>query len=95
MMENGELMRLREEIDGIDEQLLTLFAERMRLVGAISACKGAGGLPTRDEKREAEILSRVRDRAGEELADDAETLFRCLLALSRASQERLRRGADT
>ena len=94
MTVDGELERLRGEIDGIDEQILTLFAERMRLVGAIGACKGAGGLPTRDEKREAEILARVRDRAGAALADDAEALFTCLLALSRASQERLR-GADT
>ena len=92
---NGELMRLREEIADIDNQLLTLFAERMRLVGAISACKGAGGLPLRDEAREREIIARVRAKAGEELADDAEALFQCLLARSRACQVRLRGGADT
>lgn len=91
-MSNEELRRLRAEIDRVDGELLALFGERMRLVGEIGACKAERGLPLCDEGREAEILARVRERAGAERADAAEALFRCLLALSRDEQRRLRGG---
>ncbi len=86
-MENGELERLRGEIDRVDAELLRLFAARMALVDEIGAVKAERGLPVCDPRREAEILARVRERAGAELADEAETLFRTLTALSRARQE--------
>ena len=87
-----ELKRLRGEIDRLDERLLALFLERMRLIDEIGAVKGERGLPVRDEAREAEILSRARERAGEACAEEAEEFFRALLAVSRGWQERRRRN---
>ncbi len=92
-MSNEELQRLRAEIDRVDAELLALFLKRMRLAGEIGARKAENGLPTRDERREEEILARVRERAGEN-GKAAEELFRCLMALSRARQEELRRGGS-
>lgn len=89
-MENGELARLRGKIDRIDGQLLALFLERMRVADEIGETKRGLGLPVRDEAREAELLARIRTQAGER-ADEAEALFRALLAISRGSQEK-RRG---
>ena len=89
-MENGELAHLRGEIDRIDGQLLALFLERMRVVDELGETKRSLGLPVRDEAREAELLARIRTRAGER-ADEAEALFRELLAISRGRQEH-RRG---
>ena len=74
--------------DRVDAELLRLFAERMRLVDRIGAYKAEHGLPVRDEGREAAILARVREQAGEDLADEAEALFCTLTALSRARQEK-------
>lgn len=87
-MEDRELERLRGAIDRVDAELLRLFAERMRLVEQIGARKTEQGIAVRDAGREAEILARVREQAGAALADEAEALFRELLALSRARQER-------
>ena len=86
-MEDRELERLRGEIDRVDDELLRLFAERMRLAEQIGAYKAERALPVRDEGREAEILACVREQAGAALADEAEALFRTLIALSRARQE--------
>ena len=86
-MEDRELERLRGEIDRVDAELLRLFAERMRLADQIGAYKAEHALPVRAEGREAEILPRVRERAGADLADGAEELFRTLTALSRARQQ--------
>lgn len=87
-MEDRELERLRAEIDRIDGRLLALFLERMRVVDEIGAHKRKQGLPVRDEAREAELLAHIRAQAGQEQADEAEALFRALLATSRARQER-------
>ena len=89
-MEDRELARMRGEIDRIDGQLLALFLERMRVAGEIGAQKGRHGIAVYDGQREAEILSRVREQAGQEHADEAETLFKTLMAISRARQERER-----
>lgn len=88
-MENGELERLRGEIDRIDAAMAALLDERLRLVDEIGACKQARGLPVRDGAREAELLSRIRAIAGEN-ADEAEEVYRTILRLSRARQENRR-----
>jgi len=87
-MEDRELARLRREIDRIDGQLLALFLERMRVADEIGAHKGRHGIAVYDGQREAEILSRVREQAGQEHADEAEALFRALLDISRGRLER-------
>lgn len=90
-MEDKELARLRGEIDRIDGQLLALFLERMRVADEIGAHKSEQGIAVYDGRREAEILSCVREQAGPGHADEAETLFRTLMALSRGRQEQGRR----
>ena len=86
---DSELMRLRGEIDRVDEEILTLFAERMRLVGEIGARKDAGGLPLRDEARERALLDRLSASAGDEMSPYVSELYERILALSRAYQEEL------
>lgn len=87
-MEDRELARLRGEIDRIDGQLLALFLERVRVADEIGAHKGRHGIAVYDGQREAEILSRVREQAGQEHADEAEALFHALLDISRGRLER-------
>ncbi len=83
-MAERELSALRGEIDRVDREMTALFLERLALVDEIGALKKARGLPVRDEAREAAILERACERGGAE----AEALFRALLAISRARQER-------
>ena len=82
---DGEMGRLRGEIDRVDTELVRLLNERLRLVDAIGAIKRARGLPVRDEAREAELLARIRAQAGENAAE-AEVVYQMILLISRERQ---------
>lgn len=82
---DGEMGRLRGEIDRVDTELVRLLNERLRLVDAIGAIKRARGLPVRDEAREAELLARIRAQA-EENAAEAEAVYQMILLISRERQ---------
>jgi chorismate mutase len=55
-----ELQRLRAEIDSLDHELLHLAARRLEAARQVRALKQEMGLPERDPKREAEMLSRAQ-----------------------------------
>ncbi|MGQ0562034.1 MAG: chorismate mutase, partial [Gemmatimonadota bacterium] len=55
---DGDLTRLRDEIERIDRELVGLIAERVRLARAVGAVKRSAGLPTLDPAREANIIRR-------------------------------------
>jgi len=50
------LAELRGRLTTIDRRLLELVAERQALAGQIAEVKRATGYPTRDYKREKEVL---------------------------------------
>ncbi len=83
-----DLSNIRAELDAIDDQLVDLFVMRMRAVARVAAFKRGSGLPVRDEAREAQILDRVANRAGPDLAASARALYQTLFGLSRAYQAR-------
>jgi isochorismate pyruvate lyase len=51
---------LRQEIDGVDEKLIKLLAERQRLVEAIVTVKHAEGIPARVPARVDYVIDRAR-----------------------------------
>lgn len=77
-----ELRRLRREIDRVDEQLLELVAQRLRLAEEVAGLKSRLGLPVRDEAREQRIIAKVRERAKQLKidVDFVENLMRYLMA---------------
>lgn len=81
-----DLGNLRNEIDRVDEGILSLFKERMRLAGEVADVKKESGAPVADRSRERDILARVSLEAGEGLDAYARTLFTTLLDISRAHQ---------
>lgn len=50
---------IRQEIDQIDDQIVKLLEERMRLVEGVVAYKKASGKPILDTKREEVFLKRL------------------------------------
>ena len=84
-----ELQNLREQINNIDDQLIPLFVERMRIAAAIGEYKKEHGLPVLVPARETEKLADVTQKAGPEMAEYARELYSTLFALSRSYQERL------
>ncbi len=83
-----ELDEIRGHIDRIDDELLTLFRERMDLASAVAEYKEKNGLPILNRERERAVLARVTEGTG----DDAlyiHRFFSTLFELSRARQARL------
>lgn len=64
-----KLQAMRREIDRIDEQIITLVAQRLRLVDEIAALKKKLGKGIRDEARERAVVDLARERAKKEGLD--------------------------
>jgi hypothetical protein len=77
-----KLQPLRHEIDRIDEQLIALVAQRLKLVKEIAALKKKFGKGIRDEARERAVINLARERAKRKGIDPvfAEDLMRLMIA---------------
>ena len=84
-----DLNDYRREIDGIDAQLLELFARRMDVAAAIAEYKKENALPVSDPSRERQKLLDVAEMAPEALRDYAVSLYSLLFELSRGYQNRI------
>ena len=84
-----ELKDYRAAIDGIDRELLALFARRLALCGEIAGWKKEHGLPVLDEAREREKLAAVAVQSPAEYKAETSAFFERVIALCRASEERL------
>lgn len=79
----------RGEIDAADAALLPAFVRRMEAAVRIADCKLAADIPVSRPGREHVILDRIRGSVPPEFADDAERLYRTILAIS-CSRQRIR-----
>ena len=89
-----ELKDYRDRLDHIDSQIVELFKARMETVKEIGLYKKAHDLPVLASGREQEILQRIAQLCGEELAPYGQELFTTLMALSRDYQDRLLREGE-
>jgi chorismate mutase/prephenate dehydrogenase len=89
---SASLEELRARLDVIDRELLELVAERQALGSQIAAVKRSTGQPTRDFRREREVLLKAR-RDAEALGVSpglAEGLMQALIQGSLTTQEQAR-----
>lgn len=79
---------LRDEIDRIDSQILTLLAKRQEQVGQVAALKKKCDMPVYHPAREEDMISRLRTQAMEKGLDPdvTENLFRVIIRQSRVKQ---------
>ncbi len=82
------LAALRDRIDAIDEQIVTLLAERQKVVDGVVALKKNHNLPVYHPAREEDLISRRREQgAGSGLDPDfIEDLYRTIIRRSRVAQ---------
>jgi len=66
------IKRLRKEIDRLDEQILSLLSERVKICRSIGSLKKDHGIPVEDARRESQVYVRVRRRAVELALDPAQ-----------------------
>lgn len=85
---NQELKNCREQIDGIDEQLLQLVSRRAQLAHAIGNLKNGG--PIYRPEREAQVLRRLLEMNPGPLSGEAVTaIFRTVMSHCRALEKEL------
>ena len=81
-----DLQEIRQQIDSIDREMVDLFCRRMDLSARVADYKKANDLPIFVPGREQEILNRVAEQAGPELAPYIRRLYAALLEESRLYQ---------
>ncbi len=92
-MEN-ELKKLRNEIDKIDNQILALLNERMKIVKKVGELKNNSNTPVYRPEREKEIIDRLTSLSKRQNGilgkDEIEAIFLEIFAISRALERKER-----
>jgi chorismate mutase / prephenate dehydrogenase len=85
------LEQLRQQLDQLDGELLSIIAKRQAISREVAAAKRATGHPTRDYQREREVIVGVRRRAEQAgvSGDLAEDVMRLLIRSSLTTQEQV------
>ena len=86
-----EIVRLRERIDEIDQELAYLIKSRYENARLVGRIKGIRGIPVRDTEREKTILRRI-NRLSKQLHLDSgmmDQVFRTIFSLSVTGQSNL------
>lgn len=81
-----ELNELRNQIDGIDGEILKLFSRRMDICREVAEYKKANNLPVMQGGREKQIIENIRSNAPEGLKDGAAMLFQNIMDISKCIQ---------
>lgn len=89
-----ELSLIRQELDAIDAQIVSLFEQRMLLSRQVAEYKIEKGLPVLDAQREQQVIQSRRGLLKDpHWAQGVESLFETIMAQSRREQERLKEEA--
>ena len=83
-----DLTEIRQEIDGIDQELVRLFCARMNLSAQVADYKKANNLPIFVPARERAILQKVAQMAGPEMENYTRVLYSMFFELSRSYQSK-------
>ncbi|MBQ7109485.1 MAG: chorismate mutase [Clostridia bacterium] len=89
-----ELEELRKDIDTIDDEILELFLKRMEKASRVADYKRENNLSTLQKGREREILKKVAEKSGDEMADYSRMLFQTLMDLSKSYQNKRNANAE-
>ena len=83
-----DITQLREKIDNIDDQLVSLFTQRMEITRDIAAYKKENNLPIYVPARERQKLQEVAKLAGPDMDDYTRVLYSMIFELSRSYQSK-------
>ncbi len=81
------LDQLREQIDVIDNDILSAFEKRMDLCRQVALYKIENNLPVFHPGREQVIIDKVRDKSPERLKDASAVLFTEIMDISKSLQQ--------
>lgn len=82
-----DLIKLRDEIDAIDDQIVRLFEKRMAVAENVAAYKRSVGKPVLDKERERAKIRKVTEKTSNAFnRQGVESLFNQIMAVSRMLQ---------
>ncbi len=82
-----DLKQLRDNIDNIDNEILSLFLERMELCRDVAEYKRVNNLPVFQGNREDEIISRIKKQTNDpDLENGTAALFTTIMDISKHLQ---------
>ncbi|MGI6401030.1 MAG: bifunctional chorismate mutase/prephenate dehydratase [Thermoguttaceae bacterium] len=84
-----DLNEIRDQIDEVDDKLISLFSERMKLSNEVAAYKREKGIPVIDMTRERAKRNNIFERTPEEFKEYLPLLYSVVFDLSRSYQNRL------
>lgn len=87
--QDKEITVFREVIDGIDQEIVRLFEQRMELSQEISEHKVSHNMAIYDPTREEQVVGAATALVDKDLTGEVTMLMRTLMALSRAYQRKL------
>ncbi|MCQ2459976.1 MAG: chorismate mutase [Ruminococcus sp.] len=84
-----ELNRLRDNIDEIDSDILSLFMKRMELCKSVADYKKANNMPVFQGGREQQVIDRIKElTADKSLENGTAVLFTTIMDISKILQNR-------
>jgi chorismate mutase len=88
------IKQLRKRIDNVDEQILRLLSERVKVCELIGSVKKEHGLSIKDAYRESEVYAHVKQMAVESALDPAqvEEVYRQIINMCHSAQELKEKG---
>ena len=84
-----DLNEIRDRIDDVDDKLISLFCERMKLSAEVAAYKREKGIPVIDMERERAKRNNIFEKSPEEFKEYLPLLYSVVFDLSRSNQNRL------
>jgi chorismate mutase/prephenate dehydratase len=89
MNKNESMKHLRDDLDRIDRDLLSLFQERMEKIDQVADIKRRDNIAITDEAREKEIVERALGLTNPDISGEVTTYVRTILGLSKFRQRKL------
>ena len=89
-----DINELRVNIDKIDNKIIKLFCERMRVSADIARYKTQKNLPAYDPYRERHKLSDILNKTDTDLHEYMDALYTKIFKLSRLYQESIINNAE-
>ncbi len=89
-MSDDKLKPLRDQIDAIDAQLISLLNQRAKVAQEVGHIKAETNAPVFRPEREAQVLARVAERNdGPLVSADLQSIFREVMSACRALEKRI------
>lgn len=86
MDDEKKLYFLREEIDRIDSEIITLLESRLKLTNEVGKIKEKINKTFQDIKREEDILARIESMETKYPKEELKSLFRQIMSTSLSKQ---------